>query len=234
MAVNTVKPMKTPYILDSHSYTENVEQPVAYSYIRWSSAIQGDGGSLRRQKRMAELWCQKNGIQLADDKIMVDAGVSAYRGKNLKEGALSAFVAAAKDYKIAKGSYLLVESLDRLSRMRSVEVLAVFLEILRAGVVLVTLGEEAERVFRWEDINERDLEDAIDEMKSSHRFSQKLSRRIRESWEDRTKTARETGKAIKGNPPAWLYLTAAGICRLTKPRSKLFAAFLRCAFPASV
>ncbi|TJV14892.1 recombinase family protein [Mesorhizobium sp.] len=197
--------MKTLPFLHSHSYTGNVETPVAYSYIRWSSAVQGEGDSLRRQKHLAEQWCKENGVRLADDKIMVDAGVSAYRGKNLKEGAISAFVNAAKDGYIAKGSYLLVESLDRLSRMRTVEVLAVFLEILRAGIVLVTLGEESERLFRWEDINERDLEDAIDEMKSSHRFVQKLSRRVKDSWVGRTKDAREAGRHIPGNPPAWLY-----------------------------
>lgn len=201
-----MKPMKTLHFLREATYSESV----AYSYIRWSSAIQGAGDSMRRQKHMAEQWCKENGVRLADDKIMVDAGVSAYRGKNLKEGAMGAFVTAAKEGKIAKGSFLLVESLDRLSRMRTVEVLAVFLEILRSGIVLVTLGEESERVFRWEDINERDLEDAIDEMKSSHRFVQKLSRRVKDSWIGRTKLARETGKHVPGNPPAWLYEDANG------------------------
>lgn len=159
---------------------------------------------------MAEKWCRENGIKLADDQIMIDAGVSAYRGKNLKEGALGAFVAAAKAGSIPRGSFLLLESLDRLSRMRTVEVLRIFLDIVHAGIVLVTLGEDGEKRFRWEDINERDLEDAIDEMKSSHRFVQKLSRRVKDSWIGRTKLARETGKPIPGNLPAWLYYDANG------------------------
>lgn len=159
---------------------------------------------------MAEKWCRENGIRLADDKIMIDAGISAYRGKNLKEGALGAFVAAAKAGSILKGSFLLLESLDRLSRMRTVEVLRIFLDIIHAGIVLVTLGEDDEKRFRWEDINERDLEDAIDEMKSSHRFVQKLSKRVKDSWVGRTKLARETGKPIPGNLPAWLYYDANG------------------------
>ncbi|RWD65290.1 recombinase family protein [Mesorhizobium sp.] len=209
--------MKSLDILHSHSYTENVEttatqHPVAYSYIRWSSAIQGEGDSLRRQKQMAEQWCQRNGVKLADDKIMVDAGVSAYRGKNLKEGAISAFVTAAKAGYIPKGSFLLVESLDRLSRMRTVEVLRIFLDIIHAGVVLVTLGDDGddERIFRWDDVDEEDLREAIGDMRGNHRFSQKLSRRIRESWEDRTNNARQTGKPIPGNLPAWLYYDANG------------------------
>ncbi|WJI64501.1 recombinase family protein [Mesorhizobium sp. C416B] len=205
-----------------HFSTEGVySEKIAYSYIRWSSVIQGAGDSLRRQKHLAEQWCQRNGVKLADDKIMVDAGVSAYHGKNLAEGAMGAFVTAAKEGKIVKGSYLLVEALDRLSRMRTVEVLSVFLEILKAGIVLVTLGEESERVFRWEDIIERDLEDAIDEMRASHRFSQKLSRRVKDSWIGRTKTARDTGKPIPGNLPAWLYYDANGDLQIDEAKAEI-------------
>ncbi|MER9299651.1 recombinase family protein [Mesorhizobium sp. M0621] len=199
--------MKTLPFSHSHSYTGNIETPVAYSYIRWSSAIQGEGDSFRRQKHLAEKWCQRNGVLLADDKIMVDAGVSAFRGKNLKEGAISAFVTSAKDGFVAKGSYLLVESLDRLSRMRTAEVLTIFLDLLRAGIVLVTLGDDDddERSFRWEDLDEENLKEAISDMKSNHRFVQKLSRRVRDSWAGRTQKARSSGKHIPGNPPAWLY-----------------------------
>ncbi|MCP9234260.1 recombinase family protein [Mesorhizobium sp. LMG 17147] len=73
--------MKTLHFSTEGKYSESV----AYSYIRWSSAVQGDGDSLRRQKHMAEDWCHRNGVRLADE-VMIDAGVSAYRGKNLKRG----------------------------------------------------------------------------------------------------------------------------------------------------
>jgi DNA invertase Pin-like site-specific DNA recombinase len=45
-----------------------------------------------------------------------DLGVSAFRGKNADHGALKAFLDRVESGLIQPGSYLIVESLDRLSR----------------------------------------------------------------------------------------------------------------------
>ena len=62
----------------------------AYSYIRFSSAEQAIGDSLRRQTEGAEQWCTERGITL--DETLRDLGVSAYRGANRTEGALRSFL----------------------------------------------------------------------------------------------------------------------------------------------
>src|SRR5690348_11123783 len=111
----------------------------AYSYIRFSSAPQGRGDSLRRQTELSERYAAKHSLVLDQSLHLRDLGVSAYDGSNVARGALGGFLRAIRQGRIAKGSYLLVESLDRLSRAQVMQALSVFTEIINAGVVLVTL-----------------------------------------------------------------------------------------------
>ena len=53
-------------------------------------------------------------FELAEDTYK-DLGVSAFRSKNSKTGALRAFLKAVEEGDIPRGSFLLVESLDRLT-----------------------------------------------------------------------------------------------------------------------
>src|SRR5688500_18546394 len=85
--------------------------PKVYSYTRWSTPGQGDGDSLRRQTAKAEAWAKANGYQLAETRLQ-DAGVSAFRGDNVRSGALGAFLQAARSGEIPQGSILYVENLD--------------------------------------------------------------------------------------------------------------------------
>lgn len=56
-------------------------------------------------------------------------------------GRLAAFLKLVKTGKVVKGSYLIVESLDRLSRNDLPKALRLFLDILEAGIVVVTLSD---------------------------------------------------------------------------------------------
>ena len=78
-----------------------------------------------------------------------DIGVSAYKGKNIASGRFGRFLKAVRKGKIEKGSYLLVESFDRMSRQEPMVALKPFMEIVEAGLVLVTLDDE--RVFSGQD-----------------------------------------------------------------------------------
>ena len=88
----------------------------AYSYIRFSSAAQERGDSLRRQTQGTEAYVQKKGYTLDTTLHLQDLGVSAFRGVNVREGALAAFLEAVKQGRVKPGSVLIVESLDRLTR----------------------------------------------------------------------------------------------------------------------
>src|SRR5688500_7237548 len=111
----------------------------AYSYLRFSTADQAKGDSYRRQTALAEDYAKAKDLDLDKGLTFRDLGVSAYTGKNRKKGALRAFLDAVEEELIPAGSYLLVESLDRVSREAILDAQATFLQIVNAGITLVTL-----------------------------------------------------------------------------------------------
>lgn len=112
---------------------------IAISYSRFSSAIQRDGDSLRRQLEAAKRYCEQNDLQLVE--TIADEGVSAFRGRNAVEGGLGRFLRAIDSGLVPKNATLIVESLDRLSRDQVSEALELFLRIIRKGVAIVTLTD---------------------------------------------------------------------------------------------
>src|SRR3954451_22952342 len=116
-------------------------RPKAYSYVRMSTDLQLKGDSLRRQLEASASYAAANGLDLVDDARLEDIGISAFKGANVAEGALGRFLEAAKGGQIPAGSFLLVESLDRLSRQEVHKSLTIFLSIVDAGVNIVTLTD---------------------------------------------------------------------------------------------
>ena len=109
-------------------------KPKAYSYIRFSTPEQAKGDSLRRQLQLSRAYAEKHDLDL-DETLRLDAGVSGFHGANLKpQAALGRFLEEIEAGKVPKGSFLLVESLDRLSRTEATQALAVFTSILNQGV----------------------------------------------------------------------------------------------------
>ena len=115
-------------------------RPKAYSYLRFSTPSQLEGDSLRRQTEAARDYAEHHGLELADLTFR-DLGVSAFRGTNATEGALGAFIGAVDSGKVKEGSYLLVESLDRLSRNKIMAALNQFSDLLAKGIKIVTLSD---------------------------------------------------------------------------------------------
>ena len=111
----------------------------AYSYVRFSSLKQKHGASADRQLEAATKYAHTHDLIL-DTSTYKDLGVSAFRSKNV-ESALGAFIQAVDSGKVSKGSYLLIESLDRLSRDSVDVALELFLSIIRKGIVIVTLTD---------------------------------------------------------------------------------------------
>ncbi len=112
---------------------------LAYHYLRFSSSRQRTGNSVGRQLAWAKKWCEEKGISLDDTLNISDRAVSAFKGKNRTEGGLSNFLAACRQGRVRKGSYLLVESADRLSREHPLDGFSLVKELLSDfGVVIVT------------------------------------------------------------------------------------------------
>ncbi|MCK1686462.1 MULTISPECIES: recombinase family protein [unclassified Bradyrhizobium] len=114
----------------------------AYSYVRFSTPSQAAGASLQRQTDKAKKYALDHGLVLDTELNMTDLGVSAYRGKNAHTGALGGFLKAVEAGYVARGSYLLIENMDRLSRADIVTAQGLFLQLVGSGINLVTLTNE--------------------------------------------------------------------------------------------
>src|ERR1044071_6756634 len=112
---------------------------LAYSYIRFSSPEQKKGDSKRRQIDACEQFCKEHGLLLEKSRSFYDEGKSALKGKHRLEGALGKFLELVQAGRVPPGSVLIIEAFDRLSREEVLTSFTIFLQILQAGVDLVTL-----------------------------------------------------------------------------------------------
>lgn len=174
----------------------------AYSYIRFSRPEQIKGNSLARQKEMSETYCEENNLELDTSLSLYDLGVSAFKGKNAEQGALGAFLKAIDKGKVESGSYLLVESLDRLSRQKVVTALTLFLNILEKGITIVTLSDGL--IYAHKNINPYELIISITIMTRAHEESAQKSKRLLAANKSKRKNISHT--KLTGMCPAWLKL----------------------------
>lgn len=178
----------------------------AYSYIRFSTPEQQKGDSLRRQLEKSQAYATEHGLIIDETLNMRDLGVSAFRKANIEKGNLGAFIKAIDTGLVKPGSYLIVESLDRLSRAEVLDALKVFLDILDKDIVIVTLVDK--RTYSRESLRENAMEliVSIAVMVRSHDESLTKSVRRRASWEQAKKLAVQSGKKITRKIPFWLSL----------------------------
>ena len=176
----------------------------AYSYLRFSTPEQRKGDSFKRQADLATDYAVRHGLELDASLTLHDLGVSAFRGRNAKTGALRSFLDAVHDGLIAEGSYLLVESLDRITRDAILAAQGLFLEIIDAGVVLVTLTDQRAYSRTSINANPTDLIISLVSMMRAHDESAIKSRRLRASWI--SKRDRAASKKLTARGPAWLTL----------------------------
>jgi DNA invertase Pin-like site-specific DNA recombinase len=91
--------------------------PLAFSYCRTSTARQAraERSGIERQEEALARWLADHpGYALQE--ALVDAGVSAGRGKNRTTGALARFINGGRTGAIPPGSCLVVESMSRFTR----------------------------------------------------------------------------------------------------------------------
>ena len=204
-------------------------KPVAYSYIRFSTPQQNQGDSLRRQTELRNAWLARNGIELDTSLTLEDKGVSGYRGKhrdNPDRHALAAFVAIVEKGKIASGSYLIVENLDRLSREAAVPALSLLLNLIQSGVRVVQLLP-AETIYD-EKTNPMSLMMAIMELSRGHSEIAMKSERGGRAWEEKRRRAAEKGEVLTARGPAWLKLVD-GIWKIDQQRAEAVRSIYRMA-----
>jgi DNA invertase Pin-like site-specific DNA recombinase len=168
-----------------------------------STDLQLKGDSRRRQLEASRAYAEANGLELAEGAELEDIGVSAFRGVNAREGALGQFLEAVRSGAVKPGSYLIVESLDRLSREQVLTAQSLFLSIIQAGINLVTLMDG--KVYRAGTTDLADLITSLVIMSRAHEESLTKSRRISAAWKNKRKEAAQT--PMTKWCPAWLALS---------------------------
>jgi DNA invertase Pin-like site-specific DNA recombinase len=178
---------------------------LAFSYIRFSSKKQELGHSYARQAELATKWCERNNAVLDTSLQMDDKGVSGLRGKNLSEqAALGRFIKAVKDGRVPKNSYLLIESLDRLSRQDIDSAYQLFRTILNLEINIVSLKEN--KLFTKESLtNFADIIVTLAFMSRANEESSFKVFRLRQKWAERR--ANIKNKKIATKYPSWLTLS---------------------------
>ena len=177
----------------------------AYSYIRFSTPEQLKGDSLRRQKEASEKYCKENKLKL--DESFRDLGTSGYHGINKTKGALGEFLNLIRSGKINKGSVLIIENLDRLSRQDVLTALNLFTSIIEAGITIVTLHDGMKYSKESVTDNWAQLIISITYMARAHNESETKSKRHKINWEQKRIKALKGEKKMTARCPEWLYLS---------------------------
>ena len=181
--------------------------PAAYSYLRFSSPQQAEGDSIRRQTEARERWLAGRPDATLDTSIaMTDPGRSGFVRKDWDTYALAQFIQHIKTGRVQKGSYLLVENLDRLSREDEGEATELFLSIVNKGVVVVQLMPAVKEFSK--PVNVYDLMFAIMELSRGHSESKVKSERVGAAWGNKKAEARERAgaadSALTYRVPGWI------------------------------
>ena len=154
---------------------------------------------MRRQIQERDDWLKRHPNVVLDRKARyTDLGKSG-RGEHM-HGAMGQFLAAVKAAKIPSGSILIVENLDRLGRLPVPDQLSLFLDIIRAGVTIVSTMDGTE--YSRESLNGPYgmglLIGSISVMKRAYDESETKSKRYTANWEKKRQTKGVGTKRVPG------------------------------------
>lgn len=173
--------------------------PKAYAYSRISHPSQRVGRGLERQLKGCREWAAKHDLEL--DTSYHDPGLSGFTGMNRVKGALGSFLAKVESGEIERGSYLLVDSLDRLSRENETRVLNMLTGLTLAGIKVVNVVEDH---VLDENATMVDFMRVLIHATRSRHESVEKGRKVGLAHQDRKERAREKKIGWHSSGPHWL------------------------------
>lgn len=192
--------------------------PYAYPYIRFSSDAQKEGSSLLRQTQAIQAYLADNPHLEVDTRLnLEDLGKSGFAGRHLeKGGALHLFLGKIKSGEVEKGSVLIIEHFNRLSRLPLIKSITLFNEILASGVNIVVL--EDRQMFTAENLTSIDYLKAVLRFEVAHQESLDKSNKGVDNWrlkKEKLRNADDPEKArleFTKTVPLWLCVNDGKIC----------------------
>jgi len=187
-------------LLDIHPKPAKLIEAIEYG--RYSDKEQGEGDSRRRQTEGAEHFAQTHGLKIV--RRAFDGGLSAFHGDHIKYGKLGGLLQEIKDGKIKPGTVLLVECIDRLSREAPCVQFTLLVQILSAGIQVVTFQDN--KWYTLDSINEHphELFGVLGIMARGNDESKTKYGRGKTNWEQKRQLAGEVKLTAMG--PSWLRL----------------------------
>lgn len=168
--------------------------------MRFSSSKQRKGASYERQLEATEKFCAQNNLILIDK--IEDKGVSGWNEDNLEEtAALGKLLKLIESGAIKKGTTLIVENLDRITRANLNKAVNLITGILEKGIDIVTTmdGKRYQK-----DASSTDLLIAIIYLTRGNDESETKSKRVKQAWQKKRQLIND-GKFVKlTQHPNWL------------------------------
>ncbi|KQA15681.1 recombinase family protein [Vibrio cholerae] len=192
-----------------------MKQPMIYSYRRISSKKQEIGRGMDMQDDTDTLKRLEVELKLPiSERRLDDVSKSAFHGHNIKDGDLGWFLDAVKEGKVARGSCLVVYSLDRFSRQRIEKATNDFTSILKEGVMIYSILERT--LFgdpnKSNEINasEQNLANMVfaraynESSTKSSRAKDRMALAVRDFKEGKRKDGRVISIKVVGNDVWWI------------------------------
>ncbi|MBJ7408873.1 MAG: recombinase family protein [Phenylobacterium sp.] len=175
----------------------------AYIYIRFSTPRQEAGSSRERQEEVCRAYVQRMGWNLIEP-VIADLGRSAWKGDHLKKGNLGKFADRLFAREIPRGSVVVVEELDRLSRQKARITKRWIEDVCDADFSIASAVSG--RIYSKTSLDENLLAmmEILLKAEAAHDYVERLSRRAKASYVKRLGEARENGTAVGTVGPAWL------------------------------
>jgi DNA invertase Pin-like site-specific DNA recombinase len=186
----------------------NKEKPRVYSYTRFSSPEQAKGDSERRQIEAAQKFAKSKEFVLDESLRMTDRGLSGFHGRHRAKGAFGEFLKRVEAGDVPRGSILLVENIDRLSREPFATAMETVFALLKHGITIATLSPADE--FTTESVNGGGHWRLSAHIERAHAESKRKSDLASANWRQKRKLALEENKVLTLRAPAWLRLNGDG------------------------
>lgn len=178
---------------------------LAVAYARWSSLEQGKGSTLERQLQVVERYCSQRGLKILER--VTDEGSSAYAGTNVQTGNLGKIISRVEAGKLPRDITIVVEQLDRISRLPPAQVIAWIQRVTDLGVTIATANDEYVITAESISTNLMGFMGLVFNSFRAHEESRHKSERLAASWKiKRDRLEKADIRPITGVCPAWLRL----------------------------
>lgn len=178
---------------------------LAVAYARWSSLEQGKGSTLERQLQVVERYCAQRGLEILER--VTDEGSSAYAGTNVQTGNLGKIISRVEAGELPRDITIVVEQLDRISRLPPAQVIAWIQRVTDLGVTVATANDGY--IINADSIrtNLMGFMGLVFNSFRAHEESRHKSERLAASWKiKRDRLGQADTRPITGVCPAWLRL----------------------------